>query len=251
MLRDPQLRQLLTANFASRDALSRNPSLKLTGEQLRELRGYHELLPEQRKWARLPARVSGRSAPRSGRVLVVLDRGRRDGVRDGMPVISGCSLAGLVLEAHLASCVVALLTDPECRIRTFLRSELDPTDNGATASPPVGRHVGVAVGTSKGLTLQLVRIEQAPREGDLVLTSAFDGRTPTGLLVGRVGRVVKLAHEYQARVEVVPAVDLTQVDQLHILLRPAVPFPERQKKKEASKKPGKAISALQAAPSGR
>jgi len=229
--------------------LARDEALLLAGERLRVLEQFREAFPEARVWPRVPARVICYTE-RSGLRRLHLSRGLRDGVRRGMPVIRGKVLVGTVIETHLSDCVVALLTDPESRLRTFLRAD---SREAREKKEQTGRHVGVAVGTSTGIELRMVKIKQAPARGDLVFSSGLDGKTPTGLLIGRVARVVSLPHLYQARVEVEPAVDLTQLDQLHILQRDPLSYAERQTlRNQQRRKAKKPVATPQvAAPRGQ
>ncbi len=112
--------------------------------------------------------------PFSHRILI--NRGSRDGLQPGQPVIDAHGLVGQVDEVFLHSARVILLTDPDHALpvrieRTGLRT--------------------IAYGS--GLNAQM-RLTDLPmnvdlQPGDVVLTSGLDGLFPAGLPVGRVDSV--------------------------------------------------------------
>ncbi len=127
--------------------------------------------------------------PFSHRVLI--NRGRRDGLVSGQPVVDTRGLVGQLDEVFLHSARVILLTDPDHALpvrieRTGLRT--------------------IAYGS--GLNAQL-RLTDLPMNvdlepGDIVLTSGLGGVFPAGLPVARVGSVERPVGEAFARAELRP-----------------------------------------------
>lgn len=112
--------------------------------------------------------------PFSHRVLI--NRGRRDGLVSGQPVVDAQGLVGQLDEVFLHSARVILLTDPDHALpvrvqRTGLRT--------------------IAYGSGLNAELRLtdlpMNVDLEP--GDVVLTSGLGGVFPAGLPVGRVERV--------------------------------------------------------------
>jgi rod shape-determining protein MreC len=140
----------------------------------------------------LPAEIVGRDVSPWFR-SVLLDRGRHDGVRSGMPLLTDRGLAGLVTATSRRASRAMLLTDRQ--------SSVDGVDQRSRAQ-----------GIVRGRRGDLLEFEFAVQGsdvhvGDSVLTSGIGGVYPKGLLVGEV-------------VEVGEAGELLQT----ALLRPSVDF---------------------------
>lgn len=122
--------------------------------------------------------------PFSHRVLI--NRGSRDGLVSGQPVIDAHGLVGQVDEVFLHSARVILLTDPDHALpvrieRTGLRT--------------------IAYGSGLNAEMRLtdlpMNVDLEP--GDVVLTSGLDGVFPPGLPVGWIESVERPAGESFAR----------------------------------------------------
>jgi rod shape-determining protein MreC len=154
------------------------------------------------------ARVVGRDVSRLFRVInIEVDRGDRDHVRSGMPVIAA---EGLVGQIH----------------RTFDRGNSDVllTVDRRSAIDVIIQRTG-ARGMLRGtgeddryLTqIQYLRREDDVRVGDLVHTSGLGQRFPASILVGRVTRIVRREYGLYQEAEVTPAVNFSTLDEVLIL----------------------------------
>jgi len=145
---------------------------------------------------------------------IELGKGRRDGIREGMPVESGHGLVGRVVEASTTRSLVELLTDPnfDAGVR-IVRSGDDGLASGR--------------GPGRDLEVSYIELETVVIPGETVVTSGFDGSTfPAGLLVGTVTDVEPDAVRGAQRVTVHPAADLTRLRWVQVLLyEPNVPEP--------------------------
>ena len=145
---------------------------------------------------------------------IELGKGRRDGIREGMPVESGHGLVGRVLAAGTTRSLVELLTDPnfDAGVR-IVRSGDDGLASGR--------------GPGRDLEVSYIELETVVIPGETVVTSGFDGSTfPAGLLVGTVTDVEPDAVRGAQRVTVHPAADLTRLRWVQVLLyEPRVPAP--------------------------
>lgn len=141
--------------------------------------------------------------PAPGHQSVVLNRGSREGVRVGQPVLgSGATLLGVVTEVNESRSRVRLITDREAAIAALLQSS---------------RTAGSLVGDGDGLRLDFVPLEADVAPGDIVLTSALGGLLPPGLLVGRVSKVEAPGQELHQLIEVDPLGDLERIEQVLIM----------------------------------
>lgn len=122
--------------------------------------------------------VSGPLGNFSGQ-SVEINKGKLDGVRDGMPVITSAGLVGRVLEAGRNRSTVQLITDPDFTvgIRVTADGEVGLAHGDGAGSPD---QITVDQGISDGVSV-----------GDLIITSG--GRTsrfPPGLAIGIVSDVI-------------------------------------------------------------
>lgn len=140
----------------------------------------------------LPAEVVGQDASAWFR-SVLLDRGRSQGVRSGMPVVTDQGVAGLVTATSQRACRAMLLVDRQ---------------SSADGIVQRSRAQGIVRGRRGGrLEFEFVVRGSDVRAGDVVITSGLGGVYPKGLRIGEV-------------VEVGEPGDLLQT----ALLRPAVDF---------------------------
>lgn len=107
---------------------------------------------------------------------MLINKGSRDGVMAGMPVIlPGNIILGKVSEIHSAHSSVALISDK---------------NNKVNAISERAQVSGVLNGSSGGaLLMDLIEKDASLEEGDLILTSGLDGVYPKNLIVGRVTKI--------------------------------------------------------------
>ena len=141
--------------------------------------------------------------PAPGRAAVLVDRGERDGVRVGQPVLGpGATLVGVVTQVEPSRARVRLLIDPDSAVTALVQSS---------------REQGALAGTADGLRLELVPADAIVAKGDLVLSSALGGRLPAGLLIGRVSSVERSPQEPFATIEVEPLADFDRLEHVLVL----------------------------------
>ncbi|MEW6477680.1 MAG: rod shape-determining protein MreC [Actinomycetota bacterium] len=129
---------------------------------------------------------------------LVLDRGSRDGIRTGMPVVAAGGLVGRVLEVGPGHSTVLPVTDGGSAVGVRSVPAERPSDGGPTSGaeplaaidrPGAGNGAAGVVQGLGGARLRLELLDpSAPlRAGDLVVTSGLrHSRFPAGLPVGRV-----------------------------------------------------------------
>ncbi|MBN1835219.1 MAG: rod shape-determining protein MreC [Spirochaetales bacterium] len=181
-----------------------------------ELRRENEALREQLGFARsLPTRyVAGEVIardPGSQFSTIMVNRGRRHGVRKGMPVVAfqdGLQgLVGKVQMVNLLSCAVQPISDPTSYVAARLASS---------------RYDGLVAGSrlpSGNLVMTYVRklaltdIEY----GELVVTSGMGQLYPEGIHIGRVREMTAKGYEASLELEVQPIVDFSRLEYVFIL----------------------------------
>lgn len=150
----------------------------------------------------LGARVIGRD-PLPWFRSMTLDRGKRDGVRRGMAVISPQGVVGQIAEVGRAASRVLLLSDPTSGIDAMVQRT---------------RARGIVQGGADGICeMNYLRRDANVIAGDRVVTSGLDGVFPKGILVGEIAEVSPRHHDLLQAAVVRPSAPLEQVEEVVIV----------------------------------
>jgi rod shape-determining protein MreC len=135
---------------------------------------------------------------------VMIDKGTSHGLRVGMPLISDMGVVGRIVETSWHVSRVLLLIDENSNIDAMLQE---------------GRQQGILQGTGSGVCgLKYIPKTETVKEGDVVISSGLSGVFPKGLPLGVVTAADKGADGMFQKVQVVPFVDFTKVEEVLILL---------------------------------
>jgi rod shape-determining protein MreC len=156
------------------------------------------------------ARVSARS-PTVWYSTVTVNKGSRDGVHEGQPVINGAGLVGRVRRVSGSNAQVLLITDGDSAVSARV------TENGASGI------VETAVGDPNDLRMEYLGRNDRPREDQTVVTSGstserLPSRFPPGIPIGRITEV----DEDEGTVHVRPFANLRELEFVQILTEPAL-----------------------------
>jgi rod shape-determining protein MreC len=117
------------------------------------------------------ARVIGRDPLLASRTVTV-DRGERDGIRNGMAVLSPQGVVGHVINVSRTAARALVLTDHNSGIDAVIQRT---------------RARGIVQGAmEKGCHMKYLRRGEDVAVGDRVVTSGMDGIFPKGILIGEV-----------------------------------------------------------------
>lgn len=144
---------------------------------------------------------------------MVIDRGRRDGVFVGQPVMDASGLVGQVTSVSAYSSRVLLVADASHAL------PIQVNRNGL-------RFVLQGAGRYQSLNVLHVPDTADIREGDLLVTSGLAGRFPPGYPVARVDKVVHDPGEPFARVEADPVAKLQRSRHFLLLFPPEPRSPD-------------------------
>jgi rod shape-determining protein MreC len=142
---------------------------------------------------------------------VVIDKGSRAGIKEGMPVVTGAGLVGQIVEVTADRASVQLVTDPEFRVGVrFVSSQ----------------RLGTAAGQGPSRALRIdTGIEPNEDDADLprrerITTSGIDDRSsfPASIPVGRVVRTSVANGGLTLEVFAEPLADLDQLSYVNVLL---------------------------------
>jgi len=167
---------------------------------------------------------------------IFINRGARQGVVAGAPVLNEAGVLGQVTEVYPLSAVVTLLTDRDAAI---------PVLNTRT------QQRGAVFGGAEGgtaLELRFMAGNADVQAGDALTTSGIDGVYPPGLPVARVARVDRRSDAGFARIVLAPAAAMDNLRHMLVLEPLSLQMPPRPADAAAS---GAAKPADRASGAGR
>jgi len=168
-------------------------------ERLRGLLNYSNAHPDQ---TLVTAKVIARDT--SGYLRwVIINRGTRDGIQIGNPVISELGLVGRVEDVAANAAWVRLAIDPGSAINARLQN---------------ARAEGTIVGLLQGgLRMELIPQEAVIETGDLALTSGLGGTFPAGIVIGQVLTVRRQPAALFQEAEIRPTVDYAHLELVSVI----------------------------------
>lgn len=217
-----EVRDLKSAQVASAQQMQAAQLQMAENAQLRRLMGAREHLPVKSMMSEILYDARDPSTRK-----VVLDRGIRQGVQLGLPVIDNAGVVGQVTRVFPFTSEVTLLTDKEQAIPVqVLRNGL--------------RSVAYGRGQSGLLDLRFMAPNADIQVGDVLITSGMDGVYPAGLAVAKVVQVESSAAGAFGRVVCQPLAGIDRNRQLLILMSPPdqLPRPAAEPPKVVGKKTG-------------
>lgn len=137
---------------------------------------------------------------------VTIDKGLRDGVSDGLPVVSGEGIIiGKVVDVKDNIARVDLTNNYDCKLAATILS--DAKTNGITTG-------------NLGLTISMDFIPQTVviNSGDLVVTSGLEEEIPRGLVIGKVSTVTKESNDLWQSAVIEPLVNPDDLIIVSVLL---------------------------------
>lgn len=129
---------------------------------------------------------------------IVINRGTRDGVRNGMAVITGQGLVGRVIQVTSNAARVMLITSESSAISARVQRT---------------RTEGAVVGRAGG-ALRMVMLESGAdiREGDLIITSGLGGNLPPDIVIGQVRSTRQFESEIEQSAEISSLIDFNRLE---------------------------------------
>jgi rod shape-determining protein MreC len=207
-----EVRELKSQQVAMAQAMQQAQLQTAENAQLRRLMDAREHLPVHSMMSEILYDARDPSTRR-----VVLDRGTRNGVKLGLPVIDNAGVVGQVTRVFPFTSEVTLLTDKEQAIPVqVLRNGL--------------RSVAYGRGQSGLLDLRFVAPNADIQVGDVLVTSGLDGIYPAGLAVAKVIQVENVAQGAFGRVVCQPLAGIDRHRQLLIVMsdQPQPPRPPEE-----------------------
>ena len=144
---------------------------------------------------------------------LVIDKGSKNGVKKGDAVITSSGLIGKITSVSNFSSTVKLLTSDEISNKISVKVD---NENGYQYGLLIGYDVEKGVYRLEGITNS-----SNIKEGDLVTTTGLTDYFPSGILIGKVSKVVKDEYDLNSIIEVIPSVNFKDISIVTILNRKA------------------------------
>ncbi len=145
----------------------------------------------------LAARVVGKE-PAYWYQTIVVDRGRKDDVLEGMIVLSPVGVVGQVIHAAEHYSKVLLANAPSSAIDAMIQKN---------------RTRGILKGAGeRGFVLEYVLKNADVEEGDYIVTAGIGGVFPAGIPLGRVSKIYQKKRGMFQEIEVQPNVDFQKLE---------------------------------------
>ena len=153
-------------------------------------------------YASVVANVIGRD-PSNWNASLVIDRGQKDGIKVGMPVVSTLGVVGRIFEIGNTTSKVVLLSDPSFSVAALVQRT---------------RESGLLSGSLGGLCrLEYLTDKADVKVGDRVITSKLSSAFPEGILIGQIQDVQASESSHSVECYVSPAVDLAQIEEVIVI----------------------------------
>jgi rod shape-determining protein MreC len=166
------------------------------------------LLRDKSEGLILSAQVIGKEVSGFFRVMRIrLDRGERDRVKTGMPVLDADGLVGQIRRTWGRYSDVLLTADKTSAIDVIVQR------SGAR-----GILKGIGGDQYYACQLEYLSREDQVNVGDLVVTSGLGHRFPANIPVGNISKVVKHEYGLYQEAEVTPSVNFSRVEEVLVMV---------------------------------
>lgn len=174
-------------------------------EVIRENTRLELLLDFKRRliFSSVAASVIGRD-PSYWNSSMVIDKGKEDGIRQGMSVVNALGVVGKIAEVGPTTSKVILLSDPQFSVAALIQGP---------------REAGLVTGTLEGsLRMRYINEEARIHVGDKVITSKLSSSFPEGLLIGEVIQINEDPKRSFFECIIQPAVSFSQLEEVLVIL---------------------------------
>ncbi|MBW1860812.1 MAG: rod shape-determining protein MreC [Deltaproteobacteria bacterium] len=171
-----------------------------TNRRLQELLNFKETI----NYPVLAAQVIGRD-PTGWFKSVIIDKGKKSGLKTNMPVVNAIGVVGRLVSVSLNYAKVLLIIDQNSAVDCIVQRSRDK-------------------GIVKGISSKICKLDYVLKTGDvvigdMVITSGLGRVFPKRLPVGEVIEVNSMPGELFKRIEVRPVVDFSKLEELLVILK--------------------------------
>lgn len=199
--------QQLTEKLKDYEFLQRNNT---------EIRKENERLKEQLdfateiKYRNIPAQIIGRN-PDSQYSGITLNKGARNGIKKGMPVIAvqagNVGVVGRIITVGVGTSMMMPVYDVRCNISSRIQNTRD---------------LGIVSGNGSSdgaLSLKYIRkrVMDDFNYGDIVVTSGENGNYMRDIPVGRISKITVLDYDSSLNIELDPIIDFDRLENVLVI----------------------------------
>lgn len=199
--------QQLTEKLKDYEFLQRNNT---------EIRKENERLKEQLdfateiKYRNIPAQIIGRN-PDSQYSGITLNKGARNGIKKGMPVIAvqagNVGVVGRIITVGVGTSMMMPVYDVRCNISSRIQNTRD---------------LGIVSGNGSSdgaLSLKYIRkrVMDDFNYGDIVVTSGENGNYMRDIPVGRISKITVLDYDSSLNIELDPIIDFNRLENVIVI----------------------------------
>lgn len=199
--------QQLTEKLKDYEFLQRNNT---------EIRKENERLKEQLdfateiKYRNIPAQIIGRN-PDSQYSGITLNKGARNGIKKGMPVIAvqagNVGVVGRIITVGVGTSMMMPVYDVRCNISSRIQNTRD---------------LGIVSGNGSSdgaLSLKYIRkrVMDDFNYGDIVVTSGENGNYMRDIPVGRISKIIVLDYDSSLNIELDPIIDFNRLENVLVI----------------------------------
>lgn len=198
-------RNFVASRNAGREIGALNQRLSALYEAALENARLRELLAfkQQASFKAVSGRVVAR-CPDSWSSCIIIDKGRKDGVRRGMPVVTYLGLCGRVVEVSAYASKALLVNDPNLNVSAVVQRS---------------RQEGLISGTlGSQLIMRYLSEEADIKAQDVVVTSGLNSAFPKGLIIGQVTEIGREFSGLSRYALIKPAVCLACIEEVLIIV---------------------------------
>ncbi len=173
--------------------------LEITNQRLQKLLNFKEVTP----YELISAKVLAYS-PEGFFQVIYIDRGKKDGVIQGMGVVNPQGLVGKVVEVYLNEAKVMLIIDKRSNVGVRVQKTRD---------------IGILQGTEnpEACELHYILTKAELEIKDTVTTSGLGETFPPGIIVGYILSAEKNPNYIFQQIKVEPAVNFGKLEELFLL----------------------------------
>ncbi len=198
---DEQRAQIAKLQEENQVLSTENAQLKTLEDENNRFREFFEISQSQKRPMQV-AEIIARGRPEDSwrnRELITLNQGTDQGLRVGLPIVSSTgALIGKITSVKNNVSEACLLYSPDCRLAVALAGK------GAT--------LGISRG-NLGLTVLIEFIAQNTvlAENDMIVSSGLEDGMPSGILIGKVSRIITEGNELWKSAVLEPTADFDSI----------------------------------------
>jgi rod shape-determining protein MreC len=188
---------LRTENRRLQNELTDLQEVRLANQRLRKLLDFRE----DSGFSGVAARIIAVDAGSLFRT-VIIDKGSKHGLREGLPVVVAEGAVGRIVKCTPRQSRVLLVTDASSSVAALAQRS---------------RTRAICRGQGDYLTLEFALRRDDIAIGDHIITSGTGGTFPKGLVLGRVSDIEREAYSLFQTVTVIPEVDFNRLEEVLVL----------------------------------